>query len=437
LLGAALCLASPAVTANGSSWQWYPPSGTPGPVKAKGLLLEKEEVVFRDGRVVARFWVKNQTSTEIETSMGFPLSQRRVSKPAWAASVDPRQEMDAARRRLRSFSVEVNQQRVPWRLATSVAGDYPTVIAWTMRYPAGKVTQFTVRYPILYSWYNRSELTFQYITHTGAYWARPIGQATLRFCDRKLMSVYLDLPHGRVWIDGGWRYVTYRWDVAPRDFTVDRKARCLVWQRRNWTPTRADDLHLELGDEPEGNHEFLPEPQKILDTWCAKYDPTLHAGLGWPFLHQATRQLGAELRLDQRLLDEKRLAAAERAAWARLMYATQMGPELDRASPHLRLLVLQRLLDYLGKYPLGVRGKARLDLGTIKYTRGDDEVTHRLGDCFEKGRSRRSGALTAVELRNMAFVRAEGARVKIRLKAALEKLVLLEHERGRRELSPD
>jgi hypothetical protein len=428
--GAGLLLGlAPAARGNGSSWVWHSPSGVPRPVKASGLVLEKEEVLFRDGRAEASFWVRNRTSAAIETSMGFPLSQLRYDRPEWAQNLGHEGALEDARRRLGSFAVEVDGKRVPWRLATKVAGDYPTVIAWSGRYAPGRVTRFTVRYPILYSWFNDWDVAFMYITHTGAFWDGPVGEATFRFCDQKVMRFFLEVPHGRVWTQGGWSVVEYRWDVHPPGFVIDRKARCLVWRRRAWKPERKDDLYVALGSKPfdaSDGTEFLPDEKKLLDIWCAHYAPDLHAGLGWPFLHPAKVQLAAELRLDRRLLDEKLLARVEETAWARLVYANDMGPKLANTPPHIRLLVKQKLLEYLRTYPLGIRGKARLEPGTITFQQDDAKVEHKLPECFSKVRSSRRGPLTTVESRNIAFLRTEEARVAAQLKAELAKLTLLD-----------
>ena len=81
LLSIALIFIPHLVFGNGAVWNEGFHGGVPGPIKQLELYLEREHVLIND-RVVAIFWVKNPTTKDITTAMGFPLIGKMDS---WAA----------------------------------------------------------------------------------------------------------------------------------------------------------------------------------------------------------------------------------------------------------------------------------------------------------------------------------------------------------------
>jgi hypothetical protein len=397
--------------ANGASWRWAKPTGTPGPVRAEGLVLEKEEVVFKDGKVTASFSVKNISAKPITTAMGFPLSEATDRKRGWSETEEDG-PAEYVERKLKGFSVEVNGKRVGWKLATKLKGQYPMVIGWRMTYPPGALTAFTVRYPIRYSFFEGrgGEVFVKYITHTGAYWARPIGEAVFRFCDKAMIALYLEAPTGREWSHDGWGFTDYTWTIHPPDFSLDRESRCLVWRRKAWTPKpRVDDL--EVGVRYQYTKQDFPERPRLLDHWCGRYEFTGYdddeRAAPDDRFQKPSQQLAAELGLDRAALDEARFERAEKRAWARLRH-NRRTLTLASAPPHFRLLVRKQLLEYLRNYPYGIRDHAF--------------KSDALRSCFEKVKGTRRGPLDRREAASIAFVRKAEARTAEELKAELGKL---------------
>jgi hypothetical protein len=423
VLPLALLLLEGKAEPNGAAWKWPMPPGTPGPVRRAGLVLEREDVEFRHGRGLARFWVRNNTERPVATAMGFPLAvantRRENRRPPEAMAEDPTPEAaEAARLAIR---VEVEGKAVPSFLKMSTVTEYPAVIGWKMTFAPRTRTAFSVSYPIRYGWFSGAStapiprdggtVAFRYITHTGAYWAGPIGEATLRFCDEKLIKLYLEVPAGREWEHAGWTYGEVRWKVGPSPFALDRQAGCLVWERKAWTPARGkDDLEVRVEwSPPQGD---LPEEGRLFDRWCGLYATVPGEGENESkrpdaLYREVKRQLGAEMKVDLRALDAAGFEKIERAAWARLRQ-NRRTLTLEEAPFHFRAMVRQRLLEYLRNYPYGVRDHAF--------------KIERLRSCFSTVKGSRKGPLTSVERANLRFVTEEEARTSAALAEALATL---------------
>ena len=249
---------------NGAAWSSGVASAPPRPLKQNDLLLIKEHVVFKNGEVEARFWVKNPTKNQIHVTMGFPLEYKSYVQDKAGMEEYTKQLLD-------KFDVKVNGEAVEARLTKDMTNDYPIVINWEMNYPPQKVTEFAVSYPMHSSrggsdnpgigsdW---SE-SFRYITHTGSYWAGPIKEALFEYCD-KGASVLQQNPsgHEQYWSDGGNKRIWASVNISPSPYRM--KDGCVVWERKDWIPTQ--DIAIE---NKGGYSHYRPESQEeILDKWC-------------------------------------------------------------------------------------------------------------------------------------------------------------------------
>jgi hypothetical protein len=417
--------------ANGAAWKWPLPPGTPGPVRQPGLLLEKEEVLFRDGKGFATFWVRNETDRLIDTPMGFPLAvslthAERLRDPEGRARTAPEDVQPARVEALRrSIAVEVEGKRVATRLSYHEGGDYELVVGWRMTYPARAKTKFAVTFPLRLAWESSggtpplpntcTHIAFKYITHTGAYWGKPIGEATFRFCDARMMQLHREMPDGREWTHDGWTYGDIKWTIRPAPFTVDRAGGCIAWQRASWTPVRdKDDLVVMVEATSAGPGGVdLPEEDRLLDRWCARYRVDYGEAADWPrFAHRrhfrkAAQHLAVEQRVDRRPLDDALLAQIEQKAWDRLRQ-NKNTLALASAPPHYRAMVRLRLLAYLRGYFDAIRGHVFED--------------QRLSACYAARGRRRRGSLTALERQNVLFLRQQEEKTALELKGALPAL---------------
>lgn len=241
--------------ANGAAFNPGVASAPPRPVQQSDLYLNKEEVLFKDGKVSATFWVKNPSSTDISTGMGFPLEYKKNGRNRNYYIEDLHKD----------FSVYVNGQLISAHLSNNLDGDYPVIILWDMIYPANQETIFKVEYPMLPmssgfddpGMGSSEEWRFEYITHTGAYWARPISSAVFKFCGRNqgIFSLAQKYPKGSYeeWSEDGWDYENGSIKISPKPYKLDEATQCIVWERNDWKPQKGkDDIYVSVRHKSEG-----------------------------------------------------------------------------------------------------------------------------------------------------------------------------------------
>lgn len=270
----AICLFSISSTfasashANGAAFNPGAASSPPRPVKQSDLYLNKEEVLFEQGKVSAIFWVINPTDEDIKIGMGFPLEYRENGRN-YSSYID-----DVYDR----FSVYVNGVKAPAGLSKNLEGDYPIIILWDMTYQANAETVFKVEYPMLPKEESgdipgvgsQDSWDFKYITHTGAYWARPIVKATFRFCDRDFVVQATKHREGSYveWGNGGWSYEEGDFSISPKPYAVDSENSCIVWERSNWVPQKnVDDISVYIR-KYSADYSIGVSDKEFMDSWC-------------------------------------------------------------------------------------------------------------------------------------------------------------------------
>ena len=254
-----------AVWANGAAFHPAPATGIPYPVEQPDLILDREEVIFRYDNVDAQFWIRNPTDTDITVYMGFPLGLRKPGSQPY-----PGHNLKILRT---TTQLTVEGTAVPFTVEYHAEGDYSEIYQWKMTFPAGKTTHYRLRYPLQHTVTMSDgigdDTLFEYVTHTGAFWAKPIGRARFLYCN----PVLENLPAMKQESDGslGWHY----WDefdqymhetleIRPRPFSFDKEMRCIEWTRTNWTPQKdVDDLQVKWSDHHamkilSSEYEYMP-----------------------------------------------------------------------------------------------------------------------------------------------------------------------------------
>lgn len=271
------------VFANGAVWNYGSIPGTPGPIKSKDLVLLKEHVLFDDNpgigkktRVFAEFWVYNPTEKDIHVTMGFPLKydEATLQSQSRGSFVD-----DFSKK----FIVEINDVKATSKPLVDGAGQYTIVYTWEMTFPGMKTTKYTVEYPLTISLRamdhggdeessrsgSEESRSFTYITHTGAYWAKPITNATFEYCSDHLVRLMLRAPSGEISTEEKTRRenilevstVADGWSVKPRPYEINTDEGCVVWTRQNWTPRNPED-DIIVSTHHSSYTEVLTDEQK-------------------------------------------------------------------------------------------------------------------------------------------------------------------------------
>lgn len=290
-IGILLCLTN-AAKANGAVWNPGTIGGSLGPVKQSDLVLTKEHVTFYDDvnyntpHVAAHFRIFNPTKTNLAVTMGFPIDYSEALRK-WGEQSE-RQYVEYF---TKEFNVRVNGEKVPVRQSKDASGVYSLVFLWDILFPQQKTIEISVEYPFKASEHGADgedsssyERVFRYITHTGAYWAKPIQQATFEYCSDNFMSIMLDSPSGSSSKPEDIAKTTWRdvsWWVKPKPYNVDRAAKCIIWKRSNWTPVKgADDIEVGNTYRIYGvvANPFLPSA--YLDRWCGKGENTNYKQFG-------------------------------------------------------------------------------------------------------------------------------------------------------------
>jgi hypothetical protein len=273
------------IFANGAAWMAGLSGSTPGPVKQNVLYLEEEHVTMEKDGVIATFHVVNPSKKDITLIMGFPFkisiqdSSDRSSKEfnscedIWIDSSNIENEIGVA----------IDGKDVSFKLNCRNKGDYPVVINWTMTFPAGRKTAFTVTYPLIAEGPAMDvpglgqEIiqTWSYIVHTGAFWSRPIGKAQFEFCGEPALLKCEDpkSSSSTKWsADGFGKNLRAVKGIKPTPSSIDCENKCIIWERKNWVPQKKDNISVTMKTETlnysyfEGNdaEEFF------MRSWCGK-----------------------------------------------------------------------------------------------------------------------------------------------------------------------
>ncbi len=241
------------VFANGAAGWEVDRTGTPGPIKQNDLILEREHVVFDkkdlsknegESLVKARFWIRNPTSKDITVKMGFP-----VNRKGDMADMSGNWE---SKELLENFHLKINGKKTPTDSNVFKHGEYRIVHTWEMTFAADSVTQYAVEYPLIESG-NQADVigsssTFEYITHTGSFWAQPIQKATFEYCsDRLFQRLSPDHKTPAYYWSEPTVQIELILEVRPTPDEFDRKRNCIVWNRENWTPKKdSDDIRVTV-----------------------------------------------------------------------------------------------------------------------------------------------------------------------------------------------
>ncbi|MEM1349208.1 MAG: hypothetical protein AAGI01_11675 [Myxococcota bacterium] len=355
--------------ANGAAWEDAPSVGLPGPVKETRLRLLEEAVTFERGVVRATFRVGNPTKEDVTLDVGFPV--RIPQTLGGFPPKDPRELLEhgdlSDPAALATFAAEklspkvaVDGEAARAKILTNPKNvDYPVTYVWPMTVKAKSEAVFTVAYPLVYSWYESDfgevRMTHTYITHTGSFWATPIGRATFEFCDDRLMKSVLGLEPGTHWVGDE---ATTAWEVThhikPKPTRVDTKRGCIIWERRRWRPKKnKDDLLVEVSIRPSLADLFFAEEESredvIVSRWC-----------------QAEPSLADVLSLKDVVLEAKDLPALSKPAMAMIRRTDPSSEEalkaaekeLVAAPEHVRLNFELAMYRYMRNYYFALRGYA-------------------------------------------------------------------------------
>lgn len=266
--------------ANGAVWNPGTVVGSLGPIKQSNLILSREHVIFYDDyyekkqRVHATFWIYNPTQRNIAATMGFPIDYSEAMAK-WGEQSGKQYEKYFAK----EFRVSVDGEKVLAKSSKDYHGVYSLVFLWDMTFPAKKAVEMLVEYPLMASSKGEDgedssfyKETFRYITHTGAYWAKPIQQATFEYCDEYFISTILESPSGKAskaedFEQTSWREET--WWVKPKPYVVNKENKCIVWKRSNWTPVKDDDIEVGKTIRTYSTTASPFLPSAYLERWCS------------------------------------------------------------------------------------------------------------------------------------------------------------------------
>lgn len=275
-----LCMLFPArrAIANGAAWHIGSEVSLPGPVKSSILELEKENVRIENDKITAKFWVFNPSDTSVTTEMGFPIGYYVTdeNEPSLKEYADKFQKETV---------VTVDGNIITSNKNLNDKGKYPITITWSMTYAPKKITPFVVEYPIDKKRFSGdgigSSVEFRYITHTGAYWAKPIKEAVIEYVDKDLVEMITKYHQGTYWNEDD-DEILLKYNIGPSPYIINEEESKLVWTRRDWTPKEnLDDINVSVswhysydGREvvktfDEDDYQGEPSPG-FMDYWCGK-----------------------------------------------------------------------------------------------------------------------------------------------------------------------
>ena len=280
--------------ANGAAWNPGNISGAPGPIKQNDLILLKEYVLFdddsndQDKTVSAQFWIYNPTNKDIKITMGFPLYYNEIAE----RTSDNKYHEEYIQNFTNNFEVEVDDEKVNATPIANAIGPYTVVYTWEMSFPPMKTTEYSVEYPLAVSdrgadygtdeddtvGGSKQTRSFTYITHTGAYWAKPIHEATFEYCSASLIKFMGSAPDGETSEvrETAQTYYSQRrgWTVNPKPYEIDNEDHCIVWKRQDWLPKKkVDDIKVATYYESAGYNKKASVEDKIdqetlMNNWC-------------------------------------------------------------------------------------------------------------------------------------------------------------------------
>lgn len=378
-------------SANGAVWNSGVKPGSPGPIKVNDLVLIEEYVLFDTSgkKVSAQFWIYNPTNKDIHVTMGFPL-RLSADSPNYQSREEYLAEFS------RNFRVEVNDVTVSTKYILEESIRYPIVFTWDMTFPARKTTEYTVQYPLTFSideadhelgsgrsGYQLSR-SFTYISHTGAYWAKPIKLAKFEYCDKGLVELMQRAPTGEICTEkrdssNDTSLVTTildRWSVKPKPYKIDADKGCIVWTRKEWAPRISDDdiavstyhddtasedinklsfcqLLAELNEHPQPRPPKPPSIEKdaklddMFNKWCGVSGDSVKA-----------KHFGAT----EKITEIKLTAEIFYNMWERAFYypdgkpSPQFGSQYAELPANIRAAFQVQLSRYLRNYIFAVHG---------------------------------------------------------------------------------
>lgn len=376
-----------AAIANGIEWSLGVAGAQPGPVKQSALYLDEEYVVMDESKVTAVFQVMNPSKHDIKTKMGFPLNRFMAAgrEDDYAKTFGP----ENFRECLPNDDVEVlvNGQKVSTTVTCAPKGDYSTVINWTMSYPANKVTQFTVKYPHSGSSLGGGEGShvsdtkyWSYIVHTGAFWAKPIGKAQFQFCGEPVKSYCKDPSGITTWdADGSRQYNKRVVSIKPKHTLVDCKSNCIIWNRSNWTPVKADDIDVAYEITSQGFYDaykgFDPEID-LMSLACVKKEIEGK---------QENKHIGELAQISTTILNDEIIED--------IYWSVENQSALAADTPD-HVMVIRRLALY------------RYLRNWIAAVHGHEFKDSKLKECFETVK-KESSPYSSVELKNLEFLKKQ------------------------------
>ncbi len=293
--------------ANGAAWSPAIPTGTPGPLQQTELFLEKEHVTIKEGKIEARFWVHNPSNKDITLLMGFPIYAIYRKDDLGYQFIQGRIANDDLKFRVTSNGSQLTTRSVVDFENTD--NKYPIVYTWDITYPANKTVMFTVEYNYFPSESDDSLTIIRsifYVTHTGAFWAKPIKSAIFEYCNPEFADFIRHNNESlRSWIDNGDASLEVKLNLNPKPYSVDMNTNCIVWQRKNWKPVQKSD-DLIIGYERR-KKIFVGEDGYIWDgrdgffrNMCSSSDRNIPLGIT---LNLLTEKIDEE-RLEGALLNE-------------------------------------------------------------------------------------------------------------------------------------
>ena len=385
------------VWANGAGFMWAPATGIPYPVKQKDLTLDKEKVIFSNGKVDAQFWIRNPTTEDITVQMGFPVDVYNIPRDPAAAGHIP------------NVKLTIEGKNTAFTVHHPDKGPYHELYMWKMTFPANQTTHYRLQYP-LETTYSESAASvesesFEYITHTGAYWGKPIGEAHFLYCDglkedlAQMKQIAKGSYHSVHWDDNGHAKKTSSIDIIPTpDSSID--SNCVEWTRTNWTPERGvDDIRITW------NTSIILSNEPV-DSSCS---PICTPPVDETLAILARNRNKIALPNDQNILTDSIYSAFRK----RLFHFIVTNAE----APSSEYLSYDNMLPHL---------LAEFDVNIYRYLR--NRIMARHGHQFEDSQLRecfkgieQSDVWTDVDKKNMAFIKKREKQAKARYRRERKK----------------
>ena len=265
----------------------------PGPIVKTPLVLQKEIVIIGNETVEGQYCVYNPTDDPIHVTIGFPVASL-ISENA-TPDAQKYENLYISEVVLPKFVAKVGDTSFPVRRATELQSiDNPLVFAWDMSFPPRVVTQLSFNYPMIPEMYagdnDGERISYEYITHTGSYWAAPIGEATIILRVSRIVNLIRSYSPGYYWAAPGYARIEVEWSLSPLPYEFSGDGNAIVWHRRNWSPQKGiDDIKVSAGyyDRPISDSSHLAgddleayptgrDLQELPQIWCGQQlDPPM------------------------------------------------------------------------------------------------------------------------------------------------------------------